>query len=178
MLKLSLQGDQELINKLRELTKSEFKTATQIGAKKALEPVQKTARAIAPKETGKLRRAIRVRVLKRSKKRVGARVTVGNHDSMFKGRRYYAAFQEYGWKLGKRANNQDLGIAKRKRRTSAQREEIKKLNSGRKQVRGQRFLYKAMHSNWEIVAVMYRRYVRDGIKTAMARSSMKKFKKF
>lgn len=176
MLTMSLQGDRELVDKLKSLTKSEFKSATQTGAKKSLDPVRKTAQAIAPKRTGKLKRAIRIRVLKRSRVRVGARVTVGSHDSMFKGRTFYAAFQEYGWKAGKRASNQDLGVKKRKRRTAAQREEIAAMNNSRKQIRGQRYLYKATHSNWEIVMVTFRGHVREGVKKAVLRTANRKLK--
>ena len=175
MIKLSLQGDMEIIEKLRGLTKSEFKSATQAGAKKSMEPIQKTARAIAPKETGKLRRAIRIRVLKRSRKRVGARVTIGAHESMFKGRTFYAAFQEYGWKTGRRASNQDLGVAKRKRRTKEQRAQIAQMNASRKTIPGQRFLYKATWSNWEIVTVNFRGHIKAGIHKVMKRSASKKF---
>jgi HK97 gp10 family phage protein len=164
MFTISLEGDKELVNTLRSLTKSEFKSAVQTGAKKAMAPIQKTARAIAPKKTGKLRRAVRVRVLKRSRVRVGARVTVGAHDSMFKGRTFYAAFQEYGWRAGKRATNATIGVAKGKRRTAAQREEISRLNSSRKKVNGKRYLYKATHSNWEIVMYTFRTEVRAGMR--------------
>ena len=176
MMTLSLEGEKELSEKLRSLTKSEFKSAVQTGAKKSMAPIQKTARAIAPKNTGKLKRAIRVRVLKRSRVRVGARVTVGIHDNMFKGKTFYAAFQEYGWKAGKRASNQDLGVAKRKRRTAAQREEIKRMNESRKSVRGQRYLYKATHSNWEIVMVTFRGHVKEGVKKAVLRTANRKLK--
>lgn len=174
MLTMSLQGDRELVDKLKSLTKSEFKSATQTGAKKSLDPVRKTAQAIAPKRTGKLKRAIRIRVLKRSRVRVGARVTVGSHDSMFKGRTFYAAFQEYGWKAGKRASNQDLGVKKRKRRTAAQREEIAAMNNSRKQIRGQRYLEKATKSNYDIVMSLFKIEVRAGIHKALKRSASKR----
>jgi hypothetical protein len=93
---------------------------------------------------------------------------------MFKGRTFYAAFQEYGWKTGKRASNQDLGVKKNKRRTSAQREEIASMNRARKSVRGQRYLYKATHSNSEIVMVTFRGHVKEGVKKALMRSATKK----
>ena len=174
MLTMSLQGDKELVDKLKSLTKSEFKSATQTGAKKSLDPVRKTAQAIAPKKTGRLKRAIRVRVLKRSRVRVGARVTVGTHDNMFKGRTFYAAFQEYGWKTGKRASNQDLGVKKNKRRTAAQREEIASMNSSRKAVRGKRYLEKATKSNYEMVMGLFKVEIRNGIHKALKRSASKK----
>ena len=174
MLTFSLQGDTELVDKLKGFTKSEYKSAVQIGAKKALKPAQQTAKSIAPRDTGKLRRAIRIRVLKRSRKRVGARVTIGSHESMFKGRTFYAAFQEYGWKTGKRASNQDLGVAKRKRRTAAQREEIAKMNASRKTIRGKRYLKKSIDSTREMVMHNFKTEIRLGIKKVMMRSASKR----
>jgi HK97 gp10 family phage protein len=176
MMTFTLEGDKELSEMLRKLTKAEFKSAVQTGAKKAMSPVQKTARSLAPKRTGKLKRAIRVRVLKRSRVRVGARVTVGHHDNMFKGRTFYAAFQEYGWKAGKRASNQDLGVAKRKRRTAAQREEIASMNSSRKAVRGKRYLERATKSNYDTVISLFRVEVVGGIHKVFKRSSAKRLK--
>jgi HK97 gp10 family phage protein len=175
MLTYSLQGDKELAAKLSTLTKSEFKSAVQFGAKKAMAPAQQTARSVAPKNTGKLRRAIRVRVLKRSRKRVGARVTIGAHESMFKGRTFYAAFQEYGWRTGKRASNQDLGVAKRKRRTASQREEIATMNASRKKIQGKRYLKKSIDSTREMVMHNFKIEIRAGIHKVMKRSASKKF---
>jgi HK97 gp10 family phage protein len=174
MLKLSIAGDKELVDKLKEFTKAETKSAMQTGAKKALEPVQKTARAIAPKKTGRLRKAIRIRVLKRSRRRVGARVTVGSLDSMFKGRTFYGAFQEYGWRVGRRASNADLGIRKRKRRTAAQAEQIAELNNARKKIDGQRYMRRAIDSNREIVMTTFRGLLREGIQKVMKKKASKK----
>jgi len=175
MFTFSIEGDKDLVTKLGNLTKSEFKSAVQFGAKKALEPAKKTAQAIAPKQTGSLRRAIRIRVLKRSVKRVGARVGVGKNDSMFKGKTFYAGFQEYGWKTGRRASNQDLGVAKRKRRTSEQAQEISKMNAARKTIQGKRYLKKSIDSNNEIVMRSFQMHIRDGIRKALKRSATKKF---
>jgi HK97 gp10 family phage protein len=173
---MSLQGDKELVDKLKSLTKSEFKSATQTGAKKSLDPVRKTAQAIAPKRTGKLKRAIRIRVLKRSSVRVGARVTVGVHDNMFKGKTFYAAFQEYGWKAGRRASNKDIGAAKRKRRTAAQREEVATLNNARKRVEGQRYLERATKTNRNAVISLFQKEVVGGIYKVFKRASSKRLK--
>ena len=175
MISFSLQGDTEITEKLKSFTKSEYKSAVQMGAKNALKPAQQTAKSIAPKDTGKLRRAIRIRVLKRSRKRVGARVTIGSHESMFKGKTFYAAFQEYGWKTGKRASNQDLGVAKRKRRTAAQREEVARMNASRKTIRGRRYMKKSIESTREIVMHNFKTEIRLGIKKVMMRSASKKF---
>lgn len=64
-------------------------------ARGAAKIVQKKAKANAPKDTGTLRRSIRVRSMKRSRVRVGARVV-----SLKLGKRYYSVMQEYGWNRG------------------------------------------------------------------------------
>jgi HK97 gp10 family phage protein len=176
MMTFTLEGDKELTDMLRKLNKAEFKSAVQTGAKKAMAPVQKTARAIAPKKTGKLKRSIRIRVLKRSRVRVGARVTVGAHDNMYKGRTFYAAFQEYGWKAGKRASNKDIGAAKRKRRTAAQREEVATLNNSRKRVEGKRYLERATKTNRNAVISLFQKEVVGGIYKVFKRASSKRQK--
>ena len=176
MINFDLRGDKELITVLESLTKSEFKHAMQFAAKKSLAPVKKLAQGIAPKKTGKLRRAVRIRVLKRSRVRVGARVVVGSNDSMFRGRTFYAAFQEYGWKTGKRASNQDLGVAKRKRRTAAQREEIDRMNASRRQIQGKHYLKKASISQQPIVINLFKQEIRGGINKALTRSAARRAK--
>jgi hypothetical protein len=93
---------------------------------------------------------------------------------MFKGRTFYAAFQEYGWKAGKRASNQDLGVKKRKRRTAAQREEIDSMNNSRKSIQGKRYLEKATKSNYDMVMSLFKVEVRAGIHKALKRSASKR----
>lgn len=100
---IDLKGDKALVEKLRQLTKSEFKKAVQDGAKKSLEPIRKLSQQLAPKKTGTLRRAQRIRVLKRSRKRIGARVTIQASDPAFvrKGRAYGPQV-EFGTKRGQK----------------------------------------------------------------------------
>lgn len=100
-IKVDMRGDKALAAKLRELSKSEMKKALQDGAKKSLEPIRKLSQSIAPKKTGTLRRAHRIRVLKRSRKRIGARVTIQANDPAFVRRgRAYGPQVELGTKRG------------------------------------------------------------------------------
>ena len=176
MLTMSLKGDKELVAKLMSLTKSEFKHAMQEGSKKALEPVKKTARALAPKDTKKLSRAMRTRVLRRSRVRVGARIVVGANDSMFRGRTFYAAFQEYGWRSGKRADNSSIGIRKGKKRNLVERFKVRILNASRKRNKGTRYLERAAKTNRAIVKMTFNGYVRKGIHKAIKRTASRKAK--
>ncbi len=176
MFNIDISGDKELIAVLSSLSKSEFKTAMQFAAKKSLEPVRRKAQSIAPKKTGRLSKAIRIRVLKKSRVRVGARVVVGSNDSMFRGRTFYGAFQEYGWRAGRRANNQDLGVAKRKRRTAAQREQIEQMNAARPQIQGKFYLKKAVHFEKKSVMSSFMNEIRGGIHKALNRSASRRAK--
>lgn len=72
------------------------------------EESRKTAKAIllpvakerVPKQTGALRKSIKVRALKRSTVRTGVRVGYAAKD--FAGDTFYGSFLEYGWRVGKR----------------------------------------------------------------------------
>jgi HK97 gp10 family phage protein len=64
---------------------------------KTLLPASKAA---TPARTGKLRRSVKVRAVKRSRKSVG--VLVGYNDKAYAGDTFYGAFLEWGWKQGKR----------------------------------------------------------------------------
>lgn len=70
-------------------------------AKTILLPV---ARKRVPKQTGILRKSIKVRSLKRSRVRTGVRIGYSAKD--FVGDTFYGSFLEYGWRLGKRSADQ------------------------------------------------------------------------
>lgn len=69
-------GTGALAKKLEQLTSNETKAVLRGGCREALKPIQKQAIATAPKDTGGLKRNIKIRTLKRSRKRIGARVTI------------------------------------------------------------------------------------------------------
>jgi HK97 gp10 family phage protein len=97
-----LIGESELRKKLEGLTDKESKAVIRGAAREALKPIQRMAQDLAPRKTGRLRRSIRIRSLTRSRKRIGARITISNKDTQFTGRTFYGAFQEFGWRPGKR----------------------------------------------------------------------------
>jgi HK97 gp10 family phage protein len=99
-----LTGDLELNKKLAALTDKQAKEAIRKAARPALQGTLATARSLAPKRTGALGQSIRIRAITRSRTRVGARVTTNSSSSLFRGRTFYGAFQEYGWKTGSRKN--------------------------------------------------------------------------
>lgn len=160
-----LTGSEELNRKLATLKGPQQKAALRKASRTALKPVADQAKANAPKRSGRLRRSIKVRALKRSRSRIGSRVTSSGTDNNFKGRTFYGAFQEFGWKAGRRATNSDLGVQKRKRRTEAQSQDAQTRNAARRKIKGNEFMKRAAKSHKQIALQIYRndieRFIRD-----------------
>jgi hypothetical protein len=72
-------GAGKLAKKLEDLTTNETKAVIRGGCRDALKPIQRQAKQDAPKDKGGLIREIKIRSLKRSRRRVGARVTIKSH---------------------------------------------------------------------------------------------------
>ena len=94
--RVDLSGDVELKKLMSEfepkVQKDALKKALREGAKVILRGVLLRV----PEDTGTLKKEIKVRAFKRSRKyRVG--FTVGTAAGDFKGKAFYSAFQEYGW---------------------------------------------------------------------------------
>lgn len=98
---VKIHGAEELKAKLLTLTKGEMRKVLTDGAKDAMSHVQRRAKALAPKDRGTIRRSIRLRTIKRSRVRVGARVTIAKNDNAYAQRgRWYGGFVELGHKKG------------------------------------------------------------------------------
>ena len=113
-------GDWFVDRKMKRLAGTDQKKAIRKASRPALKPLQQEAKSTAKsaKQSGKYHKGIKVRSLKRSRSRVGARVTIDRKS--FDGD-FYATFQELGWKAGKRKKKQKgiramKSAAKRKRR--------------------------------------------------------------
>ena len=90
-------GIKEVDAKLAKLPYTIQKKLIRKAMRKAAKPVVATARQLAPKDTGRLSRSIKVKALKRSRKTqhiVGVRIVTGK--DLFKGEYYYGGFIEYG----------------------------------------------------------------------------------
>jgi hypothetical protein len=64
-------------------------------------------------ETGRLRKSVKVRAMKRSRKSVG--VVVGYGDKSFSGTTFYGSFLEWGWRIGKRPSRANKATDTRKK---------------------------------------------------------------
>lgn len=84
-VKILLVGHGELAEKLSRLTDQEAKKVLRAACRNGLKPIQRAAIADAPKDDGTLSRNIKIRSLARSRRRIGARVTI---DSKVEKSRY------------------------------------------------------------------------------------------
>ncbi|QDV26746.1 HK97 gp10 family phage protein [Aureliella helgolandensis] len=157
-------GSKTLNAKLASLKTTEAKKLIRKASRTALKPVQEEAKRLAPVKSGRLRRSIKVRALKRSRSRVGSRVTTNGNDNLFKGRIYYGGFAEYGWKAGRRATNADLGVSRQKRRTLLQRLQVEIHNSKRRAIPGRFFMKRAAKSKRSAALGIYRRELSAAIR--------------
>lgn len=109
-----LEGAQELLARLKvlpsKMPKKIFKKALRAGAKIVLAEAKKNA----PVKTGALRKSLKVRAGRAGKNRVSMLVSTRRGD--FKGNEFYGAFQEFGWKAGKRKGKHGRAFAGDKRK--------------------------------------------------------------
>lgn len=90
-------GIPELDAKLRTIEQRLAKKIYRRSVRKAAKPVLDTARSLAPVESGDLKRSLKIRAMKRSRRnkhQVGVQVVTGKE--WFKGDQFYAAFIEFG----------------------------------------------------------------------------------
>ena len=113
-------------------------------AAKKLKP---SARSATPVASGKLRRSVKVRAAKRSRKGIG--VLVGYNDKPYSGDTFYGAFLEWGYRWGKRRSAKTILRESRRRRrlTDAQRAQVKAENDTRKKIPGKYMLTKVADAN-------------------------------
>lgn len=84
---ITLSGDKKLKRKLKGL-RTKIKGAVRKGSRAGAKIIQQEAKNNAPKDTGKLKKAIKVRALPRSRVYIGAQVIIQNTP--------YAGPVEYG----------------------------------------------------------------------------------
>lgn len=175
---LQVVGDKEWIRKLTRLEKRDsrriLRQAFRAGAKmiadkaKQLAPggrakgqkrSKATGRFQKTKGTGRLRKAIRVRAAKRSRRYIYYVARVG--AEWFKGETFYAGFQEWGWHAGKR------GRSSKEYRAAAQ--EARRRGAtfrGRRFVKGKFFMKRAAQQTGRAAAAKAISMIRSGIEQA------------
>ncbi len=99
-----------IMKDLSELPERMQKKACAKALRASAKIVQQDARALAPLDTGRLERAIKVRAAKRSRRyqdSVRIQVRVGSNDHLFIGDEFYAGFVELGHRKGNFRIKQD-----------------------------------------------------------------------
>ena len=116
MSRYILTGVKGIDRALKQLEPALAKKAIRQGMRAALRPVKQAVRMAAPVRTGATKKAVKIRASKSRKKGViGINVQIGKGD--YQGERFYASFQEFGWKTGKRRD----GVHKGRKRPHARR---------------------------------------------------------
>jgi HK97 gp10 family phage protein len=93
-VKITLAGDRELLAKLGKLKKTQARKAIRKGSRAGSKVIQAQARENAPVKSGALKKEVKVRALKRSRKWTGTQVTTKVEG----GPTYYGGFVEFGTK--------------------------------------------------------------------------------
>lgn len=101
-----IEGADQLRKKLLALEPRIAKKVVRQAVRPAAKLIQDAAKANVAVDTGKLKRSLKVRSLKRSRNRIGVQVSTNSTDNLFKGNTFYGGFLEYGHRLGKRTNAQ------------------------------------------------------------------------
>lgn len=102
-VQFSITGSAELDRKLSTLPTRVQKKVLRPGVRAGAKVMQTAAKAAVPVLSGVYRQSLKVRAAKRSRKNPNAvRVNVVTGESLFRGKGFYGAFLEYGWKAGSR----------------------------------------------------------------------------
>ena len=98
IVSITLTGDVKLLTKLKRLGNKDQKAAIRKASRAAARPILQKARELAPRRKGALARSLKLRAIKRSRTRIGVRISTSTLESVFQGKTFYGAFLEFGTK--------------------------------------------------------------------------------
>lgn len=156
-VRMLLIGDAELRGKLSALTDAEARKAVLGATREAAKLIMAEVKRTIPKRTGLLRKSVKVRAIKRSRKRIGVRVTTSKFNSNYQGKAFYGAFLEFGWKTGSR------------RVSSPKVGEKPQPVKERKQVPPKEFIKKATDRKKDEALAMFRTKIDDHIRKVIGK---------
>ncbi|MFO0939825.1 MAG: HK97 gp10 family phage protein [Pirellulales bacterium] len=133
-------GDAEVNRQLSVLTGPEQKKAVRKASRVSLKPMAVQMRQAAPRRTGRLSRAVKVRAMARSRVRIGSKVSLTGKASAFSGKAFYGGFLEWGWRAGRRVRNSDLGLKRGAKRSPMMAAIARNRNNARKQIPGKHWM--------------------------------------
>lgn len=99
---IKLEGARELDRKLRELPRKLQRKVIRQALRAGMRPIHEAAKQNAPVATGLLKQSIKLRAMKRNRRGVIG-VKIETEGGNFKGETFYGAFQEFGYRRGKRS---------------------------------------------------------------------------
>lgn len=97
---ITIRGLKEVSAKLRRVEPALGRKIIRRAFRQALKPVKARVRDLAPVKTGQTKAAVKVLAGRSRRGRITMRVVIGK--GAYKGDQYYAAYQEYGFRLGSR----------------------------------------------------------------------------
>lgn len=153
---LVVTGHKEIDAKLAALPLTLQKRALRPVMRSAAKTIQKAAKRYAPTATGRLKRSIKVRSFKRSRKRIGVGISAGEGFVGGGELPWYAVFVEFGVK--------DEGSADR----------TNKAGKNRGRIQPQPFLRRAMRENEPAIRRNFARKLDDEIRKLQAKEAAKK----
>ena len=133
-----ITGAKEIERMLRALPARIAGKIVRPALRAAAKEIQTEAKRLAPFKSGLLRKNIKVRAGKRKRGRIS--VLVQNKAGDYRGETYYAAFQEFGYRIGSR-----------------------KLGTSRKEVAGKGFMRRAGESKQKAATEIVSRMMREGV---------------
>lgn len=165
-----ITGDAAADRALKEFATNAQRRIVRKATREGLRPVLTAAKANAPRKSGRLRKSIKLRAMKRSRTKVGARITTGTAGSDFQGKTYYGAFQEFGWRVGKRAKEvrraQNFTL---KRKVRAPGESLNTAIDNRRQIPGRKYMANAAETKRDQAQAIFRRVVQEEIEIEAAK---------
>lgn len=160
---IDLSGFKELVSALERLPVAIENKVLKFALKEAAKPILKSARANAPKDTGALKKAIKIRTMKRKKGRVGFTVGPFARD-IPGGKAFYGYFQEKGWVTGKRTADD---------RRSQKAGKERQPKQGQRRIPGKFYLRRAFDANKSITQQQMHDLIVKGIEREAERMAKK-----
>jgi len=99
-ISMTIVGTEALAAVLKNIPEKEAKPAIRAGTRAGQKIIARATKRMAPRRTGRLVSAIKVKAMKRRRGRIGTVTVLG--EGFLKGDTFYGAFQEFGWYAGKR----------------------------------------------------------------------------
>lgn len=172
-VQLVITGDKQINAMLKELPKSVQRKFVRKAARPAVKAVLPSVKREAPRSIGALVKSLAVRSLRKSRVRIGLMITT--REGWFKGKTFYGAFQEWGWKTGSRTGMRGHRTKYDEvTQTISGRAGRYRLKGERRKIPGKFYAKKATDSNREYALEIYRRGLREMIEEEMRAQGVKR----